>query len=116
MNTNQEFRTPYRAVVFGSRFVPSKRQPKHGRFTAIERMDFAYDLWTERQAYQEARLPSAGSFLFPGIVAIRKAAMDALALPQTTSVSIRTNQDRKVYRFVKQSCGCVSGYGYADGD
>jgi hypothetical protein len=79
-------------------------------------VNFGYDLWTQTQSYQEARLSSAGSFLFPGIHAVRKAAMDALALPQTTSVSIRTNQDRKVYRFVKQPCGCISGYGCLDGE
>jgi hypothetical protein len=111
MQTNQEFRTPYRMVVFASRFVPSKRQPKHGRFTAIERQDFAYMGWTETQAYQEARLPSAGSFLYPGLFAVRNAAMAALALPHTRQVSIRTNQDRHVYRYFKQADGTISGYG-----
>jgi hypothetical protein len=108
---NTETRTPYRIVVFASKYVPSKRQPKRARYTAIERIDYAFMGWTETQVYQEARLPSAGSFLFPGLFAVRRAAMNALSLPETQQVSIRTNQDKSVYRYFKHSDGRISGYG-----
>lgn len=81
---------PYRIVVFTS--------------------GFAYFGWTPRQHYREARLPSAGSFLFPGMFAVRRAAMEYLALPDTRQVQIRTNQDRRVWLFNKQPDGRITGY------
>lgn len=91
-NTHAQQR-PYRISVFGSRG--------------------AYAGWTPVQHYREARLPSSGSFLYPGIHAVRRAAMEYLALPETQQVSIRTNQDRQVYRFFKHVDGRISGYGGA---
>jgi hypothetical protein len=76
--------------------------------------DYAYEAWNPVQHYNEARLPSTGSFLYPGIVAVRKAAMEFLALPETRQVSIRTNQDRHVYRYCKHPDGKITGY--MDGD
>lgn len=105
-----ETRRPYRIVVFAHGFTP-KREYK--RWTAIEKTGYAYMGWNPLQSYQEARLPSAGSFLYPGIFAVRRAAMAELAKPEVHQVSIRTNQDRPVYRFFKQADGRITGY--ADG-
>src|SRR3954468_16319859 len=91
-------RRPYRMVVFAQGFRVVRR---YKRFTKIEPSVYAYMGWTPTQHYQEERLPSAGSFLFPGLHAVRKAAMAELAKPEVQSVSIRTNQDRNVHRFVK---------------
>ena len=75
--------TPYRAVIFTTRF------DKRGK-----RQECAYCLWTPEQHYSEARLPSAGSFLFPGFHAIRRAVMAVVMNPQfakSQSELIRTN-------------------------
>lgn len=85
-----EHRRPYRVVVFTAKY--------------------AYELWTPEQHYQEARLPSAGSFLFPGIHRVREAAILALALQDTRQAQIRTNQDRKVWLFNKHPDGRITGY------
>ena len=104
----EEYRTPYRIVVFACGFGPGRL---HKRYTEIVKRDYAYMGWTPQQYYQEARLPSAGSFLYPGLIAVRRAAMEYLALPETRQVSIRTNQDRQVYRFFKHVDGRITGYG-----
>lgn len=100
--------TPYRLVIFASGFRPKRRR---NTYTEIELCRFAYFGWTLTQHYQEARLPSAGSFLFPGIHAVRAAAMEALSQSGVEQVSIRTNQDKQVYRFFKHQDGTISGYG-----
>lgn len=82
--------TPYRIVVFTA--------------------SHAYMGWTKQQHYQEARLPSAGSFSFPGPLAVRRAAMEYLADPATKQVSIRTNQDKRIHLFIKKSDGKITGY------
>ena len=99
--------TPYRLVIFASRYAPKKKLKRH---TVIERIQYGYDGWTPVQYYREARLPSAGSFLYPGMHAVRRAAMEALAIPNVTQVSVRTNQDKKVYIFNKNSDGRITGY------
>ena len=66
--------------------------------------------WTEQQSFQEARLPSAGSFLYPALHAVYRAAHDYLVLPTTQQVSIRTNQDQSVYRYFKHADGTITGY------
>ena len=83
---SEEHRTPYRIVVFASGFGPGRL---HKRYTEIVKPDHAYMGWTPQQHYQEARLPSAGSFLYPGFIAVRRAAMEYLALPETRQVSIK---------------------------
>ena len=107
-----EWRKPYRIIVFASGFRPGRRRRT---YTEIIPCDYAFDGWTPAQSYQEARLPSAGSFLFPGIVAVRKAAMEYLARPSVTQVSVRTNQDKQVYRYFRQADGRITGY-YGTGD
>jgi len=106
----KEHRRPYRIVVFASGVAPAT-QSKHPRANpAIQLRQYAYHGWNPVQHYNEARLPSAGSFLYPGIIAVRAAAMEYLALPETQQVSIRTNQDQRVYRYFKQADGTISGY------
>lgn len=103
-----ETRRPYRIVVFarGPLVTGKRRKPRP--------TGYAYMGWREEQAYSEARLPGAGSFLYPGLHAVRRAAFEYLALPETEQVSIRTNQDRSVYRYFKQSDGRITGYGDRD--
>jgi hypothetical protein len=100
-------RTPYRIVVFSKKLVAGKRSKK---YTELVQRSYAFDAWREEQSYQEARLPGAGSFLYPGIFAVRTAALQFLAQPEVHQVSIRTNQDKKVYLFNKHADGSVSGY------
>lgn len=90
MTINLSSRTPYRVACFGDRF--------------------GYILWNPVQVYREARLPDAGSFLFPGLHAVRAAALNELAKPGIHQVQIRTNQDRKVWIFNKQAGGKITGY------
>ena len=85
--------TPYRIVVFAE-------SPRRGRRPA---RGYAYMGWSPVQHFEEARLPGAGSFLYPGLHAVRRAALEYLSLPETRQVSVRTNQDREVYRFWKRS-------------
>lgn len=108
----QEWRKPYRILVFAHGFRPGKRRKT---FTEIVPSQYGYMGWTPLQTYDKgARLPNAGSFLYPGIVAVRKAAMVYLAIPSTHQVQIRTNQDRKVYLWNKHPDGSITGY--ANGD
>lgn len=106
-----ENRTPYRVQVSRWQYRPAGRPRKNG-FTPIQKVGTGYDLWTPEQSYQEARLPSAGSFLFPGLFAVRAAALAEFAKPGVHQVQIRTNQDRIVYIFNRRADGQVSGYGY----
>lgn len=93
--------TPYRVCVFARGAI--------GRFKKI--VSYGYDLWNPVQYFQEARLPSAGSFLWPGLHAVRRAAMAAFEQPDVHQVQVRTNQDRIVYIWNKHN-GIISGYGY----
>lgn len=103
----QETRKPYRIVVFADRFRPVKQ---YKRYTAIEKTTVAWFGWTEKQAYREARLPSAGSFLYPGIHAVRRAAMAMFEQSGVRQVQIRTNQDQNVYLWNKHLDGSITGY------
>lgn len=111
--------TPYRIMVSAIRFKKGRRVKAfrigrttlHGEYTELVQMPIGYMGWTSEQHYQEARLPGAGSFLYPGILAARRAAMVYLDSPNVTQVSIRTNQDKTVYRYVKGTDGRVTGYG-----
>ena len=71
-----------------------------------------YQLWTPEQHFSEGRLPGAGSFLFPGIHAARRAALDTFLRPDTVQVQVRTNQDRTVYLWNKWRDGSITGYSY----
>jgi hypothetical protein len=106
-----EQRKPYRLVVCG-RGYRAGRQYK--RYTEIVPTSYAFMGWTPEQSYQEARLPSAGSFLYPGIVAVRRAAMEYLARPEVHQVQVRTNQDAKVYIWNKHTDGRITGYSNRD--
>lgn len=101
-----EWRKPYRILVIahGILMTGKSRNRKPTPTT------YGYFGWTPIQSYREARLPSSGSFLYPGIVAVRKAAMEYLSQPEVTQVQIRTNQDRKVYLWNKHKDGRISGY------
>ena len=83
--------TPYRAVIFTTRF------DKRGK-----RQECAYCLWTPEQHYSEARLPSAGSFLFPGLAAIRSEVEAVVLNPAVRQVSVRTNQDNQIARWTRE--------------
>ena len=114
----KEWRKPYRIVVFASGFRPGKRfkpTKTRGAYSEIVPCDYGFMAWNPTQHYQEARLPSAGSFLFPGIIAVRAAAMERLTSPNVRQVSIRTDQDKQVYRSFWQSDGTITGYyGHSD--
>lgn len=102
-----ETRRPYRIVVFARGPLPgSQRHPSRARRVA----EYAYMGWNPMQHFSEGRLPGDGSFLYPGIFAVRREAMKYLALPETQQVQIRTNQDRTVYLFNKHIDGRISGY------
>lgn len=99
--------TPYRVIVFGTRLMPTKRLRK---VTRMEPRGFAYVLWTEDQTAEPHRLEGSGTFLFAGLHVVRAAALAELAKNGINQVSICTNQDRSVYRFVKQHDGRITGY------
>jgi hypothetical protein len=98
--------TPYRIVVFCS----GLRVIKRGKKVTEKPWSYAYMGWTPIQHFNEARLPSAGSFLYPGLHAVRREALQYFAWPDTQQVSIRTNQDKNVYIFVRQYNGDITGY------
>ena len=106
-----ETRTPYRIQIFAVRYRPVRRRRT---YTEIELAHVGWDGWNPVQHYQEARLPGAGSFLYPGMHAVYRAAMEALAQPGVHQVSIRTNQDRQVYRYFKSDKGITGYYGTCD--
>ena len=99
-------RTPYRIVVC----CRGEKSVGRGKRTRTVTTSYAYMGWTEVQHYNEARLSNAGSFLFPGLHAVRRAAMEYLAQPGVHQVSIRTNQDRTIYLFNKYADGKITGY------
>lgn len=105
--SNRLLPTPYRIMVSA---VGLKRGKRYRKYTALTEYHYGYMGWNPVQVYQEARLPNAGSFLYPGITAVRQAAMDYLALSTTYQVSIRTNQDRSVYVYHKRPDGAITGY------
>jgi len=107
----EEWRRPYRIQVFASKFAPVRDRMRPHPHTVIELKHIGFDGWNPIQSYSEARLSGAGSFLYPGLIATRKAAMEFLAAPGVHQVSIRTNQDKKVYRYFKHEDGSISGYG-----
>src|SRR5271157_1209126 len=105
MNASQEeWRKPFRLAVFAR----DTRPVQASRAKAGLASSYGFFGWTPVKSYREARLPSAGSFLYPGIVAVRKAAMDYLAQPNVFQVQVRTNQDRKVFIWNKHEDGTVT--------
>ena len=108
-----EWRKPYRLNVFANGFRPGRRRRT---YSEIFPCSYGFMGWTPVQVFDRgARLPNAGSFLYPGIVAVRKAAMEYLSNPNVHQVSVRTDQDKQVYRYFKQADGQITGY-YGTGD
>lgn len=97
---------PYRIVVFAL----VTRNVGRGKRQKSVSCRCGFVAWTPEQHYQEARLPGAGSFCWPGIHAARAEALRQLSEPTVCQVSIRTNQDRPVYRYFKHTDGTITGY------
>lgn len=90
---------PLRAVVFTS----FQRTIGRGKKARTVTTGAAYELWNPSTVCEPWRLEGSGSFLWPGLHAVRRAAMAEFAAdPNVTQISIRTNQDREVYRFYRQ--------------
>jgi hypothetical protein len=84
---------PLRIQVFGTSDFTIWKGKKQ---TTVQR-SFGFDLWNpEQQCGVEARLPTAGSFLWPGLHAARRAALAALQMPGIEQVAIKTNQDKRI--------------------
>ena len=103
---------PYRVIVFMQGTRTTGRGAK--RKTVIT--GSAFVAWNPDHTVEIARLPGSGSFIWPGIHAARRIAMHYLGMLGDTyhQVSIRTNQDREVYRFFKHANGRITGYGGGD--
>lgn len=87
--------TPYRIDVFGT----SEIEIKKGKRARKERRGWAIQAWNPVNHFEPGRLPGAGSFLFPGLHAARSTALLYFQQPEIEQVSIRTNQDKEVFRF-----------------
>lgn len=98
--------TPYIIHVFAT----GTRTIGKGKRQRTQTIGYGYMGWTSVQHYQEARLPGAGSFLYPGFIRARQAALAFLRLAETHQVCVKTNQSRDVYRWFKAADGTVSGY------
>ncbi len=99
--------TPYRINVFAT----STKTMGKGKRQKTKTTGYGNMGWTPVQhAWDAGRLPSAGSFLWPGMKAVRDAAMAFLALPETHQVQILTDQSRKVWLFNKHADGRITGY------
>ena len=91
---------PYRLVVFATGQIGRKKKPR----------DYGYILWNPDYTLVAGRLVGSGCFAWPGLIAaIRRARME-LSRPEVRQVSVRTDQDRYVGRFVKHTDGTVVGY------
>ena len=108
-----EWRKPYRINVFGNGYRAVRRVKatrKHGIYTEITPTTWGIQGWNPDNRHEAGRLPNSGCFTWVGIVAVRKAAMEYLARPNVTQVSVRTNQDKQVYRYFRQADGTITGY------
>lgn len=95
--------TPYRIAVFAS---GTQTKGKGKRQRAIT-THYAYMGWTADQSAERSRLEGSGTFLYNGGLRVIVAARKYLALPETTQVQIRTNQDRKVLIYFKHADGRI---------
>ena len=92
-------KTPYRAIVFTTIDTRAGTRKKTRTVTS----GAAYVLWNSECTCEPWRLEGSGSFLWNGLHAVRRAAMAVFADdPNVHQISIRTNQDREVYRFYRQ--------------
>jgi hypothetical protein len=109
-----DHRRPYCLNVFGNGFRPGRRVKagkNHGAYTEIIPCGWGIQGWNPDNRHEPGRLPNSGCFTWLGIVAVRKAAMECLARPNVTQVSVRTNQSKQLYRWFKQPDGRITGYG-----
>ena len=107
--------TPYRICVSAVGFRRGRlykgRGPTHkGAYSAITPAAYGYVAWNPDHTVETSRLPSSGTFLWPGLHAVRAAAYAELQRAVVQQVSIRTNQDRTVYMYNKYADGRIRGY------
>jgi hypothetical protein len=108
-----EWRKRYCLNVFGSGYRPGrlvKATKTHGAYTQIVPCAWGIQGWNHDNRHEPGRLPDSGCFTWMGIIAVRKAAMEYLARPSVTQVSVRTNQDKQVYRYFRKADGTITGY------
>lgn len=102
---------PYRLVVFAT----GTRVHGKGKRQRTETIGYGYISWNAdevaRNMYDPGRLPGSGTFCYPGMYAAREAALRELSKLEVHQVSVRTNQDRPVYRYFKRPDGRITGYG-----
>ena len=105
----QQTKTPYRVLVFAQGTKTTGR----GKTRRTQQTGFGFVAWNPDHTVEVGRLPGSGSFVFPGIRRARIEAMYYLGMLGNTyhQVSIRTNQDREVYRYFKHADGRITGYG-----
>jgi hypothetical protein len=84
---------PFRILVFGTSEVVKGK----GKRAKTVKQGFGYDLWNpDQETSERAGRPGFGSFYWYGMSVARRAALDALMLPNIEQVSIRTNQDKTI--------------------
>lgn len=99
--------TPYRLVIFAT----GQRTIGRGKRQRTETIGCAFMGWTADQTAEPHRLTGSGTFLYHGGIKACVAARQYLAQPNVHQVSVRTNQDRVVFRYVKASDGRIEMYG-----
>jgi len=99
--------TPYRVSVFAT----GTHTIGKGKRQITKTIGYGFQGWTPVQFFDAGpRLPSSGSFLYPGALHAIKAAREYLKTPDVHQVQIRTNQDRTVLIYHKQVDGRVTFY------
>ena len=93
-------RTQYRAIAFATGSIGRVKKPR----------SYAFVLWNPDNTFEPSRLKDSGTFQWNGLHAVRAAAIAAFERPEVHQVSIRTNQDRSLYVFNRQSDGSIRGY------
>lgn len=89
--------TPYRILAFGSEMMVTGK----GRKRRTKMQGFGYVLWNPADG-EAGRLPGSGSFNWRGLHVAYFAARMAFTDGRIEQVSIRTNQDREIYRMYRQ--------------
>lgn len=101
--------TPYQVIVFQQ----GTRTTGRGKARRTVPTGSAFVAWNPSNECEAPAREGYGSFLWPGLRAARAVAMDYLTRLGCVyhQVSIRTNQDREVYRYFKHADGRITGYG-----
>jgi hypothetical protein len=89
--------TPYRILVFGT----ENKITGKGRKRHTKAQGFGYVLWNSIDG-EAGRLLGSGSFVWRGLHTAYHAARMAFVDDRIEQVSIRTDQDREVYRMYRQ--------------